>query len=507
MKRFYVGVLSLVMIVGMMIGGCGVEKKESNSVTNITNNEYAMGWIPDSSEKYASFNKASMSKVGNMGANPEAVDLSAKFPTPGSQGMQSSCTAWATAYALKTYLEKVDYDWDQDTIEHQFSPAYVYNQINGGRDQGSSISDALDLIVKQGVCTLATMPYNVQNYTVQPNNEQRAEAAKYKSLSWGTISKGNIEEFKTQLAAGIPIVVGIPVYNDFDRISANDPIYDNADGNIKGYHAICLVGYDDNKKAFKFINSWGNRWGLNGYGYIAYNLIQQFQTPGYVMQDINDNDDPRPTIEPIPDPTIEPIPNPTNEPDPSPSMRPRPFPTIQPFPFPTIEPVPFPTIEPNPDPTIEPFPFPSTRPWVTLRPIVTPTFVPNVKKKNVALDKAGRASSHIAKYVAKNAFDGNPNTCWVSRSVKGRQWIAVDLSKTCTISSLHINWSPNDYPQKYTIYIWNGSQWISAKTVHGNGKSENIQLDSPICGEFILINCSKPNSNNYVMYECKVYGY
>lgn len=38
-------------------------------------------------------------------------------------------------------------------------------------------------------------------------------------------------------------------------------------------HSICLVGYDENKKAFKFINSWGPTWGFSGYGWIAEGLL------------------------------------------------------------------------------------------------------------------------------------------------------------------------------------------------------------------------------------------
>lgn len=40
-----------------------------------------------------------------------------------------------------------------------------------------------------------------------------------------------------------------------------------------GWHAICLVGFDDSRQAFKFINSWGFLWGLGGYGYISYDMF------------------------------------------------------------------------------------------------------------------------------------------------------------------------------------------------------------------------------------------
>ena len=43
---------------------------------------------------------------------PEEVDLSSKFPTPGDQGQQSSCTAWATGYAMRSYYEGRRRNWN-----------------------------------------------------------------------------------------------------------------------------------------------------------------------------------------------------------------------------------------------------------------------------------------------------------------------------------------------------------------------------------------------------------
>lgn len=40
-------------------------------------------------------------------------------------------------------------------------------------------------------------------------------------------------------------------------------------------HFVALVGYDDTTSRFKFINSWGDLWGENGFGYIDYNKLDQ----------------------------------------------------------------------------------------------------------------------------------------------------------------------------------------------------------------------------------------
>ena len=95
------------------------------------------------------------------------------FPLPGDQGRQNSCVGWALGYAIKTYQERVEHGWSLEAPEHRFSPAYIYNQLNGGRDTGSSISHALNLVVDRGVATLARMPYDDSDY-LHPAERRRA---------------------------------------------------------------------------------------------------------------------------------------------------------------------------------------------------------------------------------------------------------------------------------------------------------------------------------------------
>jgi len=221
-------------------------------------------------------------------ALPGSCDMSANFPTPGNQGGQGSCTAWAVGYALKSYQEKTEHRWNY-TEDHLFSPAYIYNQINDGVDKGTTISRAMNLIIEQGVCSIATMPYKVNDYRTKPNSVQRTEAAKYKASSYAQLSKSNLATgMKTQLSNGNPVVIGVDVYESFYNLTNNNPIYKNTSGDYKGRHAVCVVGYDDSKQAFKFINSWGSNWCMGGYGYISYNLLSTVGTTGFVLTDIID---------------------------------------------------------------------------------------------------------------------------------------------------------------------------------------------------------------------------
>src|SRR5262245_41172543 len=59
---------------------------------------------------------------------PVRVDLSRYFPTPGDQGPQGSCTAWAVGYATRAYyaLYREHRAKQSSNIP---SPAYIYNSI------------------------------------------------------------------------------------------------------------------------------------------------------------------------------------------------------------------------------------------------------------------------------------------------------------------------------------------------------------------------------------------
>lgn len=153
-------------------------------------------------------------------ALPSSVDLSSGEPPVGDQGAQGSCTAWATGYYYKTYQEGKEQNWDLTKKTHEFSPAFVYNQINGGQDAGSSISDALQLLTDKGCDTLAVFPYDDHDYTTQPTQDQLNEAAPFKAHGFANVFQGQgnctddtINTLKEWLANGDTFVIAIPVYD------------------------------------------------------------------------------------------------------------------------------------------------------------------------------------------------------------------------------------------------------------------------------------------------------
>jgi C1A family cysteine protease len=241
---------------------------------------HPVGAQPDSDELLES--KLSKPVRAAASALPSEVDLTACLPPPGDQGQQGSCVGWAVGYDTKSFDESVEMNWPPSVTNHQFSPSWVYNQINGGADNGSSVSDALDLIVNKGADTLDQFPYSDRNFTKQPDAASYARAARYKAKEWHTV-KAHVDDIKTVLATRNTVIIAFAVMPDFDALNATtNTVYDTAQGTtpscsrapcIRGYHAVSIIGYDDAKQAFKFINSWGTGFGSRGYGWMAYSFV------------------------------------------------------------------------------------------------------------------------------------------------------------------------------------------------------------------------------------------
>ena len=229
---------------------------------------HGTGCIPPTREEAASYPVAPVRKGAGL---PACVDLSDKFPPPGDQGEQSSCTGWAVGYAMMTYYKNIEFDRDVTLPANQFSPSYIYNQIYIGVDEGSKVADAAMLFFTQGACSIQSMPYDLYDYSAQPTYANHMEALKYKVKSWGFIY--NAANIKAYLAEGTPVILTFPTYENFYNFTPAKNIYTKYEGKHIGHHAVCLVGYDDAKSAYKFINSWGTLWGLSGYGYISYSLV------------------------------------------------------------------------------------------------------------------------------------------------------------------------------------------------------------------------------------------
>ena len=203
---------------------------------------------------------------------PRSLDLSGNFPVPGNQGTQNSCVGWAVSY-LKSYQERLEERWEfrNDT---RFSPAWIYNQINNGRDEGSHPLNAMQLVNSKGAATLATMPYDASDYLTQPSARASDEAGNFLGGEIKTVN--SLQQYKAALAHRVPFVLAMPVYPSLFNLSGSSSAYVDLSGDLRGGHAVAVVGYDEDHfgGAFKVLNSWGSGWGDRGFFWIPYDTFR-----------------------------------------------------------------------------------------------------------------------------------------------------------------------------------------------------------------------------------------
>ena len=215
------------------------------------------------------------SNFGRAGV-PASVDLTPFAPTPGDQGQLSSCVSWSVGYDLMGY-----YSNRTGHSGAPFAPMYLYSQVNGGVDQGSTFLENFQLVAAQGVDTKADYrPQGDYEWQKKPTSAQRASAAFHRALAPSLLFTGLGQGPKARtlisnaLAAGQPVVIGIRVFNNFYYLSGSKSTFSNADisGDFLGYHAVTAFGY--NATGIVIENSWGTGWGKAGFATLSWDFVQ-----------------------------------------------------------------------------------------------------------------------------------------------------------------------------------------------------------------------------------------
>ena len=214
---------------------------------------------------------------------PPAADLSALFPPPKDQGDQSSCVAWSVSYAMRGYYANRAQGRSGAHDPILLSPSFVFNQIadtGEGCDGGSDIADALTLLRDVGTVPMDRFPYRDSTCSRRPPAELKREAGAWRIQGWRTVDLAGPAAIKEQIAKGDPVVIGMYVNDAFTEVVGPAVFRDT--GHDGDGHAMVIVGYDDRKRAFRLMNSWGPEWGENGFGWVSYDSFKARADEAYV---------------------------------------------------------------------------------------------------------------------------------------------------------------------------------------------------------------------------------
>lgn len=186
------------------------------------------------------------------------------WTTPVSDQAQcGSCVAFATVGAMEIQT-KINSNAPGDTP--RFSQQDLFSRI-GTCNSGADIGDAMDTAESAGVPDLACYPYKSgksgQDFPASGACKDRQGRA-VKATRWAMVATADL---KAALQNG-PVVTAMEVFEDFDYYDGG--VYRHVSGKDEGGHAVTIVGYDDEEKAWIVRNSWGPSFGEGGYFRIAY---------------------------------------------------------------------------------------------------------------------------------------------------------------------------------------------------------------------------------------------
>lgn len=224
---------------------------------------------------------------------PLQYSLRAYAPAVRSQGPIGSCVGWATGYAAyTTAAAKMNEQTNRKTItEDAFSALYLYNHVKvGSCGEGSRIDDACQFLTTNGDLKSSEFDSPVNDCFRTGDESQQARARQYRIKDYLTLFHINEDPAnkvfltKKTLSEGNPVVIGMRLRKNFQRLQG-DEIWDPNAGNTNfgGGHAMCVVGYDEYKKAFLLMNSWGDDWGDEGFGWVSYEDYGVFCKYAYLL--------------------------------------------------------------------------------------------------------------------------------------------------------------------------------------------------------------------------------
>lgn len=236
-----------------------------------------------------------MSTIMPTFAMPQKFEVQDITPVR-DQEREGTCVGFACTVGMKEWQEKKEH---HESIN--LSPRYLYEKAKAvdpfpdgaprcGDGDGTSIRTAMDILKNEGVCEESFWPYESCNPGI-PQSGADTNASKYKIKAYAQLD--TLEVMKRSLVVNGPFVIGISVYKNWwgPEVAKTGKI-PLPEGEFIGGHALCVVGYDDDTQLFKFKNSWSDRWGDKGFGYLPYQYKEHsVNFEAYSGTDLIDNVD------------------------------------------------------------------------------------------------------------------------------------------------------------------------------------------------------------------------
>jgi hypothetical protein len=208
------------------------------------------------------------------------VDLRNRLGAPRLQGLRSTCLAFAVSAAHEVAIfENFDI---LDTCEEYLYWASKQYDTPGA---GTSFEAMRKGLASKGQPLEEQWPYD-PNRDDQDAGYQPPAAAHAAQPRWSSaLSPVSATPYgvRRELNADRAVILGMPTWPSFDTPAAGRLVVPKMTDLDGGFHAVAVVGYDDETGEMLIRNSWGPSWGVNGTAWLAFRFLAEYDCEAWTI--------------------------------------------------------------------------------------------------------------------------------------------------------------------------------------------------------------------------------
>ena len=228
------------------------------------------GWIPDTPDQRDCYYLSPRPRA----ALPTKVSLRPNWPEVLDQGQLGSCV-WNASAAH--FLFDLALQSDEIFLPSRLFGYYNTRKMEGTvkQDAGCMIRDAIKILAGTGVCDEKEWPYAIKQFSTKPPLPCYQHARKHLIQNYSRVSR-TLRSMQQCLSDGFPFIAGITIYDSFEsaKVAKTGTVpLPTEDETVLGGHAVVVVGYDNTRKRFNLVNSWGEGWGDRGFFTLPYEYL------------------------------------------------------------------------------------------------------------------------------------------------------------------------------------------------------------------------------------------
>jgi Papain family cysteine protease len=233
---------------------------------------------------------------------PSTATVDVNFLPPVGKQTMPNCFVWSSAYGAATFWAAQASNVSPTTPNLQASPDYTYlkveiaNGVQAGCCKGGQITKVLSFLeTNNGTPSLQAAPNSQtcsQNWAAYPKGTTIAPGTPSFAIpGWSSTTvtgPDGLNNVRSFIASGVPLVYGTYLYTDFPTYDGADVPYIgsgvfliNQETEAPAGHCMLIIGYNDNAQgpdgslgAVYIQNSFGPDWGSNGCVWMAYPTFQ-----------------------------------------------------------------------------------------------------------------------------------------------------------------------------------------------------------------------------------------